>query len=92
MVPVTIEKSVYYPAVGAPLDQGWLSIASPSIRYIRLGPEPKDRTFVVSMFHELHCLRMIIGAVSKLKLANVEHIKHCLNYVRQRRDVRPGLL
>ncbi|KAI0787537.1 hypothetical protein C8Q74DRAFT_1366397 [Fomes fomentarius] len=81
MVPVTIEESVHYPAVGAPSNQEWLSIASPSIGYIRLGPE--DRTFVISMFHELHCLRMINGAFSKMKGANVGHIKHCLNYVRQ---------
>ncbi len=81
MVPVTIEESVHYPAVGAPSNQEWLSIASPSVGYIRLGPE--DRTFVVSMFHELHCLRMINGAFSKMKGANVGHIKHCLNYVRQ---------
>ncbi|RDX57168.1 hypothetical protein OH76DRAFT_1476613 [Lentinus brumalis] len=80
-VPVTIEESVHYPPLGAPTDQEWLSIASPSYGYIRLGPE--DRTFVITMFHELHCLRMINRALSKMPGATVDHIKHCLNYIRQ---------
>ncbi|RPD74899.1 hypothetical protein L226DRAFT_68182 [Lentinus tigrinus ALCF2SS1-7] len=80
-VPVTLEESVHYPPLGAPTDQEWLSIASPSYGYIRLGPE--DRTFVITMFHELHCLRMINRAFSKMPGATVYHIKHCLNYIRQ---------
>ena len=80
-VPVTVEESVHYPPLGASVDEEWLSIASPSYGYIRLGPE--DRTFVITMFHELHCLRMINRAFSKMVGANVGHIKHCLNYIRQ---------
>ncbi|KAI0749652.1 hypothetical protein C8Q80DRAFT_1269499 [Daedaleopsis nitida] len=81
MVPVTIEESLHYPPLGEAYDAEWLSIASPSYGYIRLGPE--DRTFVVTMYHELHCLRMINRAFTKSKGANVGHLKHCLNYIRQ---------
>ena len=78
---MTLEESVHYPPLGAPVDKEWLSIASPSYGYVRLGPE--DRTFVITMFHELHCLRMINRAFSKMVGANIAHIKHCLNYIRQ---------
>lgn len=39
------------------------------------------RTFVVTMFHELHCLRML----NRGWYLNVKegHLKHCLHYIRQ---------
>ena len=84
-----MEESVHYPPLGEPTEEEWLSIASPSYGYVRLGPE--DRTFVVSMYHVLHCLRMLNRAFSKLPGATVGHIKHCLNYIRQGILCQPDL-
>ena len=52
----------------------------------RVGPE--RRVYVVSYFHQLHCLRGIQrGIVSPGRLDGVspapEHIHHCINYLRQ---------
>ncbi|THH21428.1 hypothetical protein EW146_g150 [Bondarzewia mesenterica] len=49
----------------------------------RLGPE--HRLFVVSFYHQMHCLRQIqLGLLSRDDpIANPHHIQHCLNYLRQ---------
>ena len=86
---VPVEESVHYAILGARADREWLSLAEPSFGYVRLGP--KDRVFVVTMFHELHCLRMLNRAFSKLPGATVGHIKHCLNYIRQGILCQPDL-
>lgn len=39
--------------------------------------------FVVTMFHELHCLRLLNLAFDASDPVGEEHIKHCLNYLRQ---------
>ena len=80
-VSMTIEESVHYPLLGADSDDQWFSLTSESYGYVRLGPE--NRMFVISMFHELHCLRLLNLAFSKANVANKGHIKHCLNYIRQ---------
>ncbi|KAH0833225.1 hypothetical protein J3R83DRAFT_12285 [Lanmaoa asiatica] len=53
----------------------------PSDGFVRLGPN--DRTFHVSLFHQLHCLDVIrVGYVTNRTHA-FEHIQHCLRYLRQ---------
>ncbi|EJD48816.1 hypothetical protein AURDEDRAFT_136066 [Auricularia subglabra TFB-10046 SS5] len=45
--------------------------------YCRLGPE--DRVFALTMFHELHCLRILSEAFEHDK---PDHVRHCLSYLR----------
>lgn len=78
---MTVEESVHYPVLGYESDDRWFSITSDSWGYVRLGPD--DRQFVVTMFHELHCLRMLSRAFSKAGDVSPDHVKHCLNYIRQ---------
>lgn len=77
------EESVHYPLLGYASDSEWFSLAhlGGASGYVRLGP--KDRTFVVSMFHQMHCLRVLNLAFTKAKLATPGHLHHCLNYLRQ---------
>ncbi|KAH7903246.1 hypothetical protein BJ138DRAFT_181613, partial [Hygrophoropsis aurantiaca] len=77
-----VEESADYPVLGLASDAQWFSLAGPHEGFVRLGQN--DRIFVVSMFHELHCLRLLnaafdgpAGTVSK------GHAQHCLNYLRQ---------
>ncbi|KAM5531782.1 hypothetical protein V8D89_014552 [Ganoderma adspersum] len=80
-VSVTIEETMHYLPLGEESDKAWLSAIPKGYGYIRLGPE--DRTFVVTMFHELHCLRMINHAFSRSPTVTLDHLNHCLNYIRQ---------
>ncbi|PBK62188.1 hypothetical protein ARMSODRAFT_1025108 [Armillaria solidipes] len=51
-------------------------IPSPAMR-------PDSRLFMVEMFHELHCLRVLNFAFDRSPMARVDHVHHCLNYLRQ---------
>ena len=42
-----------------------------------------NRMFVVTMFHEMHCLRLLNLAFDPSDPVGEGHIKHCLNYLRQ---------
>ena len=75
-----MEETVHYQPLGEASDEEWLSLTSAGYGYVRLGSE--DRTFMVTMFHELHCLRMLNRAFTKSQGATPEHIRHCLNYIR----------
>ncbi|KAH9902684.1 hypothetical protein C8Q73DRAFT_785333 [Cubamyces lactineus] len=88
---VAMEETVHYPPLGGRSDAEWLSMAMPSFGYVRLGPE--NRTFSLSMFHQLHCLRMInLGlARDQSSIMNLGHMKHCLNYLRQNALCTPDL-
>ena len=46
---------------------------------------------MVSMFHELHCLRMINRAFTKSPGITLPHVWHCLNYIRQNVMCSPDL-
>ncbi|KIJ44343.1 hypothetical protein M422DRAFT_228437 [Sphaerobolus stellatus SS14] len=78
---MVVEESVHYRPLGRDSDAQWASISPGESGYLRLGPE--NRLFAVSMFHQLHCLRMINLGFSKAKIASPGHLQHCLNYLRQ---------
>ncbi|KAI0667427.1 hypothetical protein C8Q78DRAFT_982102, partial [Trametes maxima] len=80
-VQLVIEESVHYLPLGNSSEDMWSSLTSAGYGYVRLGPA--DRTFAVTMFHELHCLRMINRAFTKTEGATPNHLRHCLNYLRQ---------
>ncbi|TFK55502.1 hypothetical protein OE88DRAFT_1672200 [Heliocybe sulcata] len=89
LVALITEETVHYPLLGPDSDTEWDALSSAGYGYVRLGPD--DRLFSVSMFHELHCLRMLNLAFGKAHIASRAHIKHCLNYLRQNILCSPDL-
>ena len=64
-------------------DDDWATLfpAEDGDGFIALGPH--NRTFLVSMVHQLHCLDVIrVGFVTNRTHA-AEHIEHCLRYLLQ---------
>lgn len=84
---LTVEESDRFTLTGHPSDPQWARLAPASGGYVRLGPE--NRLFLVSMFHQLHCLRFFNWAFDPefeglYKIfATEDHSAHCLNYLRQ---------
>ncbi|KAG1732947.1 hypothetical protein EDB19DRAFT_1639969, partial [Suillus lakei] len=78
-VRLTVEESVRF-AIDLPEAKiEWLSTSPPGTGHVALGAE--NRVFFVSMFHQLHCLRLFRAAL--IGRNNQEHTHHCLNYLRQ---------
>lgn len=78
---LTVEDSVHYSLRGPESDHKWSALISDSGGYVRIGPQ--QRTFVISMFHELYCLRVLNFAYSDSPITDTGHIRHCLDYLRQ---------
>ncbi|KAF9000120.1 hypothetical protein BDQ17DRAFT_1327939 [Cyathus striatus] len=82
-----VEESNRYRAQGLQSDPEWFSLTTSSIGYVRLG-DPK-RMFMVTMFHEFHCLRMLNLAFEPTAKPGTpeyipsDHLRHCLDYLRQ---------
>ena len=82
---VTREDSVRYSISDPEAEEEWLWTGPVGDHNIRLG---KDyRGFAVSMFHELHCLRIMrrtlnAGDYQHLSRAQKGHIHHCFVYLR----------
>ncbi|GJE88769.1 hypothetical protein PsYK624_048550 [Phanerochaete sordida] len=81
------EDSVHYPLRGTASDLQWLALTSAGAGYVRLGPS--DRQFVLTMFHEMHCLRILNLAFRRQ--TRLEHVEHCLNYIRHGALCAPDL-
>ncbi|KAJ7587160.1 hypothetical protein C8J56DRAFT_729223, partial [Mycena floridula] len=86
---LTVEESQHFDLQGWASDPDWLAIATESIGYVRLGPN--DRVFVVTMFHELHCMRLLNLAFDSSNIVSDAHIHHCLMYLRQMALCLPDL-
>lgn len=88
---LTVEDSVQYPLLGYASDAAWFAMAGSAFGYVRLDDNFWDidkvplgkRMFVVTMFHEMHCLRLLNLAFDETKPVGMHHIKHCLGYLRQ---------
>ena len=80
---MTVEESVHYALDGIASVYDWASNSPPGVGYVRLGSN--HRTFCVSMFHQLHCLRLLRVSLTDPShpLSNMHHSQHCLNYIRQ---------
>lgn len=84
---MTVEESDHYPLLGHGADPFWESMTPISGGFVRLGPN--DRFLLVSMFHQIHCLRFFNWAFDpKFEgqykfFATHGHNTHCLNYLRQ---------
>ncbi|EIW57653.1 uncharacterized protein TRAVEDRAFT_21203 [Trametes versicolor FP-101664 SS1] len=80
LISLLMEEMVHYMPLGATSDAELLSLSTPGFDSERLGPD--DRTLVVTMFHELHFLRML-NLASTPNITTLPHVTHCLNYLRQ---------
>ncbi|PPQ84850.1 hypothetical protein CVT25_004986 [Psilocybe cyanescens] len=82
---VTVEESVHYHVVGEEAHDEWIYDSPHGEGTFRLGPNRQYST--ISMFHQLHCLRIFRGAIASgpdypMKLQR-QHLEHCLNYLRE---------
>ncbi|KAG7097764.1 hypothetical protein E1B28_005085 [Marasmius oreades] len=93
---LTVEESRHYPVAGYESDPQWEALGGKPWGYVRLKTDGnhtqfhdtnklsgKRRMFVVTMFHELHCLRLLNLAFDESNAVGEGHITHCLNYLRQ---------
>lgn len=83
-VEMTMEETVRFDLSGRVSKTEWFSLRVPwaHLGYLRLGPE--DRVFAVALFHQLHCIDMLVrGTIDAQDSRAVpHHIHHCLNYLR----------
>lgn len=78
-----MEEARAYPIHGRDALERWASSAAKGFGYVRLGPE--KRAFAVSMFHQLHCMRLLRSALDgRYDSYTRGHTQHCLNYIRVR--------
>ncbi|KAJ7454053.1 hypothetical protein B0H11DRAFT_1820189 [Mycena galericulata] len=91
---LTVEDSVNYPLLGFQSDPLWFSLSDAAEGYVRLQPDPsvpkpdqsrivENRLFGVTVFHELHCLRLLNLAFDPSHVVGDHHIQHCLGYLKQ---------
>ncbi|KAJ7038978.1 hypothetical protein C8F04DRAFT_1209324 [Mycena alexandri] len=82
-VGMTVQESRSYPIHGGHNAlEIWATTNAKGFGYVRLGAE--QRAFAVSMFHQLHCVRLLrAGLAGRYDAYARGHMQHCLNYLRQ---------
>ena len=71
-----------YPYFSLHAEREWASqFYPPTEGFVDLGPN--NRTFVVSMIHQMHCLEAFRVGFIKNGTAAAHHVEHCLRYMRQ---------
>lgn len=87
IVAMTLQETVHYSLnLSDPVSNAeWESIPDSIAGFGRTRLGPDYRLFVVTMHHQLHCLRYIQLALFDPTdpEANMGHVHHCLNYLRQ---------
>ena len=79
---MVVEETRSYPILGQDAFERWARSSPKGFGYVRLGPE--HRAFAVSMFHQLHCLRLLrVALAGNYDSYTMGHAQHCLNYIRQ---------
>ncbi|KAK0500810.1 hypothetical protein EDD18DRAFT_1145962 [Armillaria luteobubalina] len=85
-----MEESSHYGISGLDSREEWATTATYGFGYLRLGQE--QRRFALSMWHQLHCLRLMRTALDGDYGQGVrEHMQHCLAYFRQMILCNPDL-
>ncbi|KAF7290733.1 Hydrolase-4 domain-containing protein [Mycena indigotica] len=81
-VAMLVQESRAYPIHGPDALERWATSTSDGFGYVRLGEE--KRAFAVTMFHEMHCVRLMRAALEgRYDAMSRGHMHHCLNYIRQ---------
>ncbi|EIN03771.1 hypothetical protein PUNSTDRAFT_93785, partial [Punctularia strigosozonata HHB-11173 SS5] len=80
---LTVEDTVHYKLSGKDSNAEWASLYPPGGGFVHLGP--LDRPFAISMYHQMHCLENLKRAVlyPSLSESHIQHLHHCINYVRE---------
>ncbi|KAK0201393.1 hypothetical protein DFS33DRAFT_1385697 [Desarmillaria ectypa] len=76
-----VQETVHYSVAGNASENEWFNITSAGFGYAHLGSD--NQLFMVGMFHELHCLRVLNFAFDRSDMAMIDYVHHCLNYLRQ---------
>ncbi|KAK0433993.1 hypothetical protein EV421DRAFT_1892846 [Armillaria borealis] len=85
-----MEESSHYGISGLDSREEWATTATYGFGYLRLGQE--QRRFALSMWHQLHCLRLMRTALDGDYDQGVRgHMQHCLTYLRQMILCNPDL-
>ncbi|KAA1470522.1 hypothetical protein DENSPDRAFT_818147 [Dentipellis sp. KUC8613] len=79
-VQMVMEDSLHYALDDDVSFDEWIHTSPYGTGAIRLGPE--KRSFFVSMFHEIHCLRYFRQGLTDSKLGEA-HLQHCFDYLRR---------
>ena len=69
------------PHFGLHADAEWVTQFPSTRGFIDLGPD--NRTFHVSMVHQLHCLDLMRVAFASSRVELAGHYQHCLRYMRK---------
>ncbi|KAK0486111.1 hypothetical protein IW261DRAFT_1559536 [Armillaria novae-zelandiae] len=81
-VAMQVEESVHFSLHDPNSHAEWQSVLPASVGTVILGPY--NRSFVVPMFHELHCTVLLFESFApNTEKPHWGHIKHCMNYIRQ---------
>ncbi|KAK0454667.1 hypothetical protein EV421DRAFT_1942561 [Armillaria borealis] len=81
-VAMQVEESVHFSLHDPNSHAEWQSVLPASVGTVILGPY--NRSFVVPMFHELHCTVLLFESFAPdAKKPHWGHLKHCMNYIRQ---------
>ena len=79
---MTVKETVHYSLTEPEARDEWLYNSPAGTGLVRLGPD--HCTFVVSMFHQLHCLRNFHKAfINSTGNGLRRHVQHCFNFLRQ---------
>ncbi|KAJ3911677.1 hypothetical protein C8J55DRAFT_462926 [Lentinula edodes] len=74
----TVHFALNYPSAS---ENEWLKSEPYGRGVIRLGPD--KRAFLVSIFHQLHCLHYLESEIRNGNKTHWPHLQHCLNILRQ---------
>ncbi|KAJ7124096.1 hypothetical protein C8R43DRAFT_899204, partial [Mycena crocata] len=90
-VGMVVEETRAYPIDGGyNALESWATTSPKGLGYVRLGSE--QRAFAISMFHQLHCVRLMRAALAGRYDPYAQgHMQHCLNYLRQMILCSPNL-
>ncbi|KAK0195720.1 hypothetical protein F5146DRAFT_1174943 [Armillaria mellea] len=81
-VVMQVEESVHFSLHDPNSHAEWQSVLPASVGTVILGPY--NRSFVVPMFHELHCTVLLFKSFARdAEKPHWGHTKHCMNYIRQ---------
>lgn len=83
LVLLRVEESVHYSLRDdAKSEAEWETLFPANKGFIKLGPQGHE--FTISMFHQLHCLKMIRDAmIPRSYHVPRYHLDHCMNQLRQ---------
>lgn len=83
-VTMILQESIHYSAnlSDAESNSEWKSLSHHPEGFGRTRLGPDNRMFVVTAFHQVHCLQILHSALGG-NMSSAHHVQHCLDYLRQ---------